>query len=1012
MSVKVMIAKITDPIFLTYELLIGNWKLVFPTIVGLIIALTVISQSGVLVESYRERIFEEIVFKTHDDYSGDITVDLYGNIFSGITSSGSATQQLQWGANAFTNFTLYEELVNKSIKDVNYGEYISESYWYSVPWVGLWLNSTDVFREPGEKGNDLMEWSISILTSSALTFYNQLELILEKEGAGHQPENSSEVIFVRPKEADPWAEKRFENLTLNTKVNITIPRWILPEEEEQPNKTVTIVGIVDYERKSSPVFFTENELSATSPGNNSTALLWKYFTPELYGYYFLTRPLLLHQTFGELTGDHSDLNWQGQIRGKIFLDKTRFDAFNTNSEILQLQHFLQALQQNFYAVTSFPDVRSPIHGLMKEFEATIFGLILMLLLVSLPVISIALYLVVYSFGLIRRQKQAQIGIIKTRGGSWPQILGILLGEMMISTIIAVLAGFLLSLFLSDFVMRSTDYLTFLGQAIPVKASLELLLGLIVIGISFALLLNFVRIIRMSRQQIIETLVPTEVRDPLWKRYYLDILMFILGTAAWLILNALVRPVPGGGGTFQGTPEARPNPNPDPSSGLISLLMLLIGLPAPFLIFFGTIMLIARFFPVLIKKLADLLWKVEGGVNAFAIRNIVRHKQAANRAVLLITLALSFSILASSLIFSLDETQRLKFYYQEGADVTLPTGTVLNETIFTLLEQNVSHLNSLSGIYSANYWSRGVIYRHYQFLFIDPATYAETAFTDPSFKLSNSLPTLISQLTDNGTLLLFNGNLKADVSKPQIGENLSIQFKTPNKTEVLSFRIGGTFKLWPTFYPQSWHDFSTNYWIIGSLGMFDRLNQSSYLSNVECTYLAKVDSLTYIEETVETITNVTGERPSSAALAYKEYQTSFERYFQLSILNSDLIISIAVAVIGVVMFAFFTYVDREKEIGVERALGMTRFQTAQSFLVEAATILIFGSVIGYLTGVFFVTMFLQITQVGQTIPPQVIIYPTKLLVPLIAGILIAAGIGSVLPAYLATRKDVSRILKVE
>ncbi|UCG02791.1 MAG: FtsX-like permease family protein, partial [Candidatus Heimdallarchaeota archaeon] len=108
----------------------------------------------------------------------------------------------------------------------------------------------------------------------------------------------------------------------------------------------------------------------------------------------------------------------------------------------------------------------------------------------------------------------------------------------------------------------------------------------------------------------------------------------------------------------------------------------------------------------------------------------------------------------------------------------------------------------------------------------------------------------------------------------------------------------------------------------------------------------------------------------------------------------------------------TYVDREKEIGVERALGMTRFQTAQSFLVEAATILIFGSVIGYLTGVFFVTMFLEITQVGQTIPPQVIVYPTKLLVPLIAGILIAAGIGSVLPAYFATRKDVSRILKVE
>ncbi|MFX1286373.1 MAG: FtsX-like permease family protein [Promethearchaeota archaeon] len=1010
MSIRVAIARITDPIFLIYELLIGNRKLVFPTMIGLIIALTVISQSGVLVESYREKIFEETVFKTHDEYSGDITVDLYiSNIFSDITFSGSTNQQLHWGPNIFTNFTLYEELVNKSIKDVNYFRYLSESYWYSAPSLGLWLNSTDIFREPGKKQNNEMEWSISILTSSAPTFYNQLELILEKEGIGQQPGNSSEVILVRPKEADPWAEKQFENLTLNTKVNITIPKWTLPEGEKQPNKTITIVGIVEYERKASSIFFQKNELNAASPNDNSTALLWKYFTPELYGYYFLTRPLLLNQTLRELASDHSDLNWQGQVKGKIFLDKTQFDAFNTNNEILQLQYFLQALQQNFYSITSSPNVHSPIHGLMKEFEATIFSLILILLLVSLPVISIALYLVVYSFGLIRREKQAQIGIIKTRGGSWIQILGILLGEMMISTIIAVLAGFILSLFLSDFIMRSTDYLTFLGQTIPIKASLELLLGLIVIGIGITLLLNFIRIIHMSRQQIIETLVPTEVRDPLWKRYYLDILMFILGNAAWFILNALVRPVPGGE-TFQDPSDVRPNPNP--SSGLISLLMLLIGLPAPFLIFFGTIMLIARFFPVLMKKLADMLWKVEGGVNAFAIRNIVRHKQAANRAVLLITLALSVSILASALIFSLDETQHLKLYYQEGADVSLSTGTDLNETVCTLLEQNASHLSSISGVYSANYWSGGTIYRHYQFLFVDPATYAETAFTDPSFKLSSSLPTLINQLADNTTLLIFDENLKADISKPQIGENLSIQFKTPNKTEILSFHIGGTFKLWPTFYPQTWHDPSTNYWIIGSLGMFNRLNQSSYLNNVEGAYLMKMDSLTHIEETVETIIDVTGKRPSSAALAYKEYKTSFERYFQLSILNSDLIISIAVAVIGVIMFAFFTYVDREKEIGVERALGMTRFQTAQSFLVEAATILIFGSVIGYLTGVFFVTMFLQITQVGQTIPPQVIIYPTKLLVPLIAGILIASGIGSVLPAYFATRKDVSRILKVE
>ena len=113
-----------------------------------------------------------------------------------------------------------------------------------------------------------------------------------------------------------------------------------------------------------------------------------------------------------------------------------------------------------------------------------------------------------------------------------------------------------------------------------------------------------------------------------------------------------------------------------------------------------------------------------------------------------------------------------------------------------------------------------------------------------------------------------------------------------------------------------------------------------------------------------------------------------------------------------MFAFFTYVERGKEIGVERALGMTRFQTAQSFLVEATTILSFGILIGVITGVYFVTMFLQLTQMGETIPPMVVTYPTSLMGQMILGILVVAGIGTVIPAIQATRKDISRILKVE
>jgi ABC-type antimicrobial peptide transport system permease subunit len=214
------------------------------------------------------------------------------------------------------------------------------------------------------------------------------------------------------------------------------------------------------------------------------------------------------------------------------------------------------------------------------------------------------------------------------------------------------------------------------------------------------------------------------------------------------------------------------------------------------------------------------------------------------------------------------------------------------------------------------------------------------------------------------------------------------------------------------YPRSWYDFSHHYWIIGSLGLFEQLNQSLFLSDITGKYLVKVDSVNNIEETIERVYNVTGVMPLSPALRYREYKSSFGRIFSLSILNSDLIVCIVIAVVGIIMFAFFTYVERGKEIGVERALGMTRLQTALSFLVEATLIIAFGTIIGIITGMYFVTMFLQITQFGETVPPTVVTYPITLLMQMLLGIFIAAGIGTVVPAYMASRKDISRILKVE
>ena len=979
MPVTRIITKISDLIFLTYELLVSNRRLIIPTMIGLIIALSVVSQSGVLVESYREQIFVETVFKTnpYNAYEGHVEISDY-------------TDSREGGVSKFTSFNTYNDYLNQSIFQVDYQNYVEETLWCSDPNIGYWR----VEKEPYE---EIWEENERVIVSSSQEFYDKLNESMNALGIGRIPVNNSEIVLIRPNPlSTPWYWDEFiRNLTIGLKINFTTPGYYI--EGDRINKTVTIVGILEYDDIG--ILIKDSLDSVLTPQTNISILLQKYYG-NLWGNAFLTTPDLLLEILTELTTGNVNAEIHGEIKGKIFLKISQFNAFNYKTEYQKLQQLVQSIEQIFRSAGFYPYVRSSIMNAIRDFDSLIFALILILTFVSLPVLVIALYLVIYSFGLIRRQKQEQIGIIKTRGGSWTQILAILLGEMLISTFFAILVGIVVSYFFGDLVMRSTDYLQFLGSPVRVVLTRSLFETLLIWGLIFALLLNFRRIIQMSRQDITETLEPTEKRDPLWKRYYLDIAIFIIGTAVWISVMAIQRGMLSGGIDY------------NPFLYLVLMILQILFLPAPFLMFFGTIMVISRFFPFLMRKLSDIAWRVEGGVNSFAIRNIVRHKQAANRAVLLITLALSFSILSSSLIFSLDETEKMKKFYSEGADISLEQGNRLNKTIYTLLKENITQLSSISGIYLADHSQYGYLDLWYRFLFVDPTTYANVAFNLPIFKLSDSLSSLMNKISDNQSVVLFEGNLKKHIPRTSIGNNFSLLMGNDTKQEQVTFKIAGTFKYWPQLYPEYYYDFSRYYWIIGSLGLFEKLNQTNYLNNILGKYQAKLNSINNVEEAVEKITNVTKLTPYAPALEYKEYHDSFTRIFTLSILNSDLIICVAVSVVGIIMFAFFTYVERGKEIGVERALGMTKIQTAQSFLVEGILILGFGTIIGVMTGIYFVAMFLQAIQFGQDVPPQIISYPTTLLIQMLVGILLIAGIGTLIPSIMASRKDISRILKVE
>ena len=152
-------------------------------------------------------------------------------------------------------------------------------------------------------------------------------------------------------------------------------------------------------------------------------------------------------------------------------------------------------------------------------------------------------------------------------------------------------------------------------------------------------------------------------------------------------------------------------------------------------------------------------------------------------------------------------------------------------------------------------------------------------------------------------------------------------------------------------------------------------------------------------------------PFSPTLKSIEYKKSFTRNFNLAILNTNVLVSASVSIVCMIMFAFYIRIERGREIGIERALGITREQTGFMFLLETSIIQIYGLIMGLFIGIYFTSIFLQITQLGTLQSPFVIIYPFQSITVLI-GIFLFAEMGVLIPAYIATRTDISRILKVE
>lgn len=130
---------------------------------------------------------------------------------------------------------------------------------------------------------------------------------------------------------------------------------------------------------------------------------------------------------------------------------------------------------------------------------------------------------------------------------------------------------------------------------------------------------------------------------------------------------------------------------------------------------------------------------------------------------------------------------------------------------------------------------------------------------------------------------------------------------------------------------------------------------------------------------------------------------------LTVLYALLGLSIVIAALGIVNTLSLSVSDRTREIGLLRAVGLSRLGVRGSILIESIIISILGAVIGIITGV---PLAIGLTDFVADDSQTIIAIPWVALATMLGLAVIVGALASILPARRAARLDVLKAIATE
>jgi len=237
--------------------------------------------------------------------------------------------------------------------------------------------------------------------------------------------------------------------------------------------------------------------------------------------------------------------------------------------------------------------------------------------------------------------------------------------------------------------------------------------------------------------------------------------------------------------------------------------------------------------------------------------------------------------------------------------------------------------------------------------------------------------------------------KADANKLRRGDTVAVEFPT-GKTEQV--KVGGIFD-------------DNN--LLGNGGANYLVSLKSY----EASYDTQLDAVVYVlvapgqQQSVESALPASlHDYPQINVQSQTEYKASISKQIDqfVNLIFGLLALALLIAVLGIVNTLALSVYERTREIGLLRAIGMTRRQLRRMVRLESMLIALFGALLGLALGALFGWAIVSTTG-GQL---DHVVFPIVQFVWFVVGAAVIGVLAAVVPAWRASRRPVLAAIAAE